>query len=117
MNGLIDIHLVLTQILGFVLFVAILSRFAWKPILAGLEQRRAMIQGQFDEAARRQAEAAQLKDKYDSEMRTIEATARQKMQDAIVEGQRIAGELKAQAQADKLLATLRASGPVKVAAE
>ena len=29
MNGLIDIQLVITQILGFVLFVWIMSRFAW----------------------------------------------------------------------------------------
>jgi F-type H+-transporting ATPase subunit b len=100
MNGLIDFQLVLTQILGFVLFVWILSRFAWKPILAGLEERRAKIAGEFAEAERRQASADQLKAKYDAEMRTIEATARQKMQDAVAEGQRVAGEIKAQAQTE-----------------
>ena len=100
MNGLIDIQLVLTQILGFVLFAWILARFAWKPILAGLEERRAKIAGEFAEAEHRKQEAAQLKAKYEAEMRTIEAQARQKLQDAVVEGQRVAAEIKQQAQAD-----------------
>jgi F-type H+-transporting ATPase subunit b len=98
MNGLIDIKLVLTQILGFIVFVSILSRFAWKPILAGLEARRAKIAGDFAEAERRQAEADQLKAKYEQEMRTIDAQARQKLQEGVAEGQRVAGEIRAQAQ-------------------
>lgn len=98
MNGLIDIKLVLTQILGFIVFVSILSRFAWKPILAGLEARRAKIAGDFAEAERRAAEADQLKAKYEQEMRTIDAQARQKLQEGVAEGQRVAGEIRAQAQ-------------------
>ena len=40
MNGLIDIRLVLTQILGFLLLVWILGRYAWGPVVATLEARR-----------------------------------------------------------------------------
>ena len=113
MNGLIDIQLVVTQILGFLLFVGILSRFAWKPILAGLEERRAKIAAEFAEAERRKAEADQLKAKYEQEMRTIEATSRQKMQEAVAEGQRVAGEIKAQAQTEAQQRLQRAADEVE----
>ena len=98
MNGLIDIKLVLTQILGFIVFVSILSRFAWKPILAGLEARRAKIAGDFAEAEKRKGEADQLKAKYEQELRTIDAQARAKIQEGVAEGQRVATEIQAQAQ-------------------
>jgi len=100
MNGLIDIKLVLTQVLGFVLLVWILGRFAWGPLVAQLEARRAKIAAEFAEADRRKAEAAELKAKYEQEMRGIDVQARQKLQEAIAEGQRVAGEIKSQAQKD-----------------
>ena len=100
MNGLIDIKLVLTQVLGFVLLVWILGRFAWGPLVAQLEARRAKIAAEFAEADRRKAEAAELKAKYEQEIRGIEVQARQKLQEAIAEGQRVAGEIKVQAQGD-----------------
>lgn len=112
MNGLIDIQLVLTQILGFVLFVWILSRFAWKPLLANLEARREKIRGEFAEAERRRTEAEQLKAKYEQEMRGIEAQARQKLQEALGEGQRLAGEIKAQAQTEAQARLQRAEDEV-----
>lgn len=98
MNGLIDIQVVVTQIIGFVIFVLIMRAMVWKPMLAHLEARRQRIAGEFADAERRQHEADQLKAKYETEMRTIEATARQRLQEAIAEGQKVAGEIKVQAQ-------------------
>ena len=100
MNGLIDVKQVLTQILGFVLMVWVLGRFAWKPMLAALEARRRSAAGEFAEAERRQASADVAKTRYEAEMRGIEAQARQKIQEAVTEGQRVAGEIHAQAQTE-----------------
>ena len=100
MNGLIDIKLVLTQILGFLIMVWILGRFAWGPIVANLEARRQKIAADFAEADRRQHEADLLKAKYESELRGIAALARARMQEAIGEGQKVAEEIKAQARVD-----------------
>lgn len=96
--NLIDVPQVLTQILGFLLMLWILRTFAWGPLTAMLEARRAKIVSDFAEADRRKAEAGELKAKYEQEMRTIEAQARQRMQDAMAEGQTLAGEIKSQAQ-------------------
>jgi F-type H+-transporting ATPase subunit b len=100
MANLIDIKLVLTQILGFIILVWILGRFAWGPIVAGLEARRQKIAGEFAEAEKRQLEADQLKAKLDAELRGIEALRRQGIQEGIAEGQRVAAEIKAHANTE-----------------
>ena len=100
MNGLIDIKLVLTQILGFLVMVWILGRFAWGPVVKGLEARRQKIADEFAEAERRQREADQLKAKYEQDLRGIEVQARARIQEAIAEGQKVAGEIQAQAHVD-----------------
>lgn len=112
MNGLIDIQLVLTQILGFVLFAWIMSRFAWKPMLAMLEARRAKIAGDFAEAEQRKADADQLKAKYDAELRNIDAISRTKLQEAVAEGQRVAAEITSQAQTEAQTRLQRAEDEV-----
>lgn len=112
MNGLIDIQLVITQIIGFVLFVWIMSRFAWKPMLAMLEARRAKIAGDFAEAAQSKSEADQLKAKYDAELRNIDAISRTKLQEAVAEGQKVAAEIKSQAQTEAQARLQRADDEV-----
>ncbi len=98
MNGLIDPKLVLTQILGFVVMVWILSRFAWKPILGALEARREKIAGEFAEAERRQQAAEKLKAEYEAHLRGIEAEKRAKIQEGLAEGQKLAEEIRSHAQ-------------------
>ena len=98
--NLIDIRQVATQILGFLLLVWILGKYAWTPLIAMLEKRRETIAGQFREAERRKAEAEALKVRYEQELKSIDAQARQKLLEAVGEGQKVAGEIKAQAQAD-----------------
>lgn len=98
MNGLVDIRLMLTQVLGFLILVWILGRFAWGPIMAQLEARRQKIAGEFAEAERRQKDADALKAKLEQDLRGIEAQARARLQEAVAEGQKVGAEIRAQAQ-------------------
>jgi F-type H+-transporting ATPase subunit b len=98
--NLIDIRMVGTQILGFLLLLWGLSKWAWGPLTAQLEVRRQKIAGEFAEADRRKTEADGLRTKYEAELRTIDAQARQKLNDALSEGQKVAGEIRQQAQKD-----------------
>ena len=100
MNGLIDIKQVATQILGFLILLWGLRKWAWGPVLGMLEARRQKIAGAFDEAERRKAEALELKAKYEQDLRGIEAQARQRIQQAVAEGQKVAAEIKVQAHAE-----------------
>jgi F-type H+-transporting ATPase subunit b len=98
--SLIDIPQVATQILGFLLLVWILRKYAWGPVLKGLEDRRQKIAGEFAEAEKRKADADALRGRYEQELKTIDAQARQKIQEAIAEGQKVAGEIRQQAQTE-----------------
>jgi len=100
MNGLIDVRQVATQILGFLILLWGMRRFAWGPLLGVLEARRQKIKGEFDEAARRQQAADDLRAKYEEQLRGIEAQARQRMVQAGVEAEQLASRIKAQAQAE-----------------
>ncbi len=98
--NLIDIRMVGTQILGFLVLLWGLSKWAWGPLTNQLEARRQKIAGEFAEAKRRQDEADATRLKLEQEMRNIEAQARVKLQEAVAEGQKVAGEMRTQAQKD-----------------
>ena len=97
---MIDIRQVVNQILGFLLLLWGMKKFAWGPILATLEARRQKIQSEFDEAARRQQGADDLRAQYDEKLRGIEAQARQRMVQAAAEAEQLASQIRAQAQQD-----------------
>jgi len=96
--NLIDIRMVGTQILGFLLLLWGMSKWVWGPLTHQLEARRQKIAGEFAEAERRQQAADALKAKHEQELRGIEAQARARLQEAVAEGQKVAGEIRAQAQ-------------------
>lgn len=96
--NLIDIRMVGTQILGFLLLLWGMSKWVWGPLTAQLEARRQKIAGEFAEAERRQQAADALKAKHEQELRGIEAQARARLQEAVAEGQKVAAEIREQAQ-------------------
>jgi len=96
--NLIDIRMVGTQILGFLLLLWGLSKWAWGPLMQQIEARRQKIAGEFAEAERRQIAADQMKAKLEQDLRGIDVQARAKLQEAVSEGQKVAGEIRAQAQ-------------------
>lgn len=111
--NLIDVRQVATQILGFLLMLWILRKYAWGPLLAVLEARREKIAGEFNEAERRKAEADAARAKYEQELRSIEAQARQRINEAVVEGQKVAAEIRTQAQADAVQRMKRADDDIE----
>ena len=110
---LIDERQVLTQILGFLILVWALRRFAWGPLLAMLEARREKIAGEFRHADQLKAEAGELKNRYEIELRGIEAQARQRIQEAVTEGQKLSAEIRAQAQAEAAQRVERAQDEIE----
>jgi F-type H+-transporting ATPase subunit b len=100
MGNLIDVRQVITQILGFLIMLWVLRRFAWAPVLKMLEDRRQKIAGEFAEAERRQQDADAAKAKFEQELRGIEALRRQAITESLAEGQKVAGEIRAQANVE-----------------
>ena len=110
--NLIDVPQVLTQILGFLLMVWILRRYAWGPVMGMLEARREKIAGEFKEADRLKAEALGLKTRYEADLKGIEAQARQRLQEAVAEGQKVGAEIRQQAQAEAVRRLERAQDDI-----
>ncbi len=105
---LVDWPLVLTQIVGFLILLWMLRAFAWGPLVGLLEERRKRIAADFAEAERRKADADALKARYEQELKGIESQARQRLLEAVAEGQRVAAEIKSQAHSDAAARLARA---------
>lgn len=95
----LDFQQILTQIAGFLVLLALLKAFFWKPMLSLLDQRRDRIASEFKNIEDTKAELAKLKAEYEARLTLIEETAHQKIKEAIEEGKRIGTEMKAKAEA------------------
>jgi F-type H+-transporting ATPase subunit b len=84
---------VATHAVAFTAAVLVLRRFAWKPILNLLDERREKIATEFDTIDREKDANAKLKAEYETQLRTIETQARAKIQEAVGEGRKVAGEI------------------------
>jgi len=94
----LNLGLIVTQIIGFLLALWILKAFAWKPLLKMLDQRKQKIAGDIGEAEKIKGDAAKLLDDYRAKLREIDNKARARIQEAMAEGSRIAAEVKEQAR-------------------
>ena len=95
----LDVQQIISQALSFLILLWILRRFAWKPLLDVLDARRARIAQEFHQAAQTKAELARLQEDYGRRLAMIEDEARAKIQQAVLEGKRIATEMQEQARA------------------
>ena len=94
----LEIQQILTQAIGFLVLLFILKKIAWKPLLSLLDERREKISSEFRNIERTKSELSRLEQDYKARLAEIEAQARQKIQEAIAEGQRIAVEVQEKAR-------------------
>ncbi len=85
--------LFLTNIVGFILLVLVLRKFAWGPVIDLLEKRRQEIAAGYEKVERLEREMRESKSEYDARMAAIEQEARGKINEAQAEGRRIAVEI------------------------
>lgn len=85
---------VATHAVAFTAAVFVLRRYAWRPILGMLDERRAKIRGEFETIDREKGIVAKLHSDYEGQLKTIDAQARVKLQEAVGEGQKVASEIK-----------------------
>jgi len=89
----IEIQQVLTQIVGFLLLLWLLRKFAWGPLLGVLDERRTRIATELEEIRKGKESLSQMKAEYDTKISEIENQARLRIQEAVTEGQRVAKEI------------------------
>ncbi|MFQ6032004.1 MAG: F0F1 ATP synthase subunit B [Candidatus Zixiibacteriota bacterium] len=90
----LEIGQIVTHIIGFLIAVFLLKRFAWKPLLSILEERRSKIKSEFDNIDKEKKKVGDLLSDYQAKLKEIDSLARVKIQEAAREGQKLANEIK-----------------------
>jgi F-type H+-transporting ATPase subunit b len=108
---------IVTTVLGFFLLVVFLKKFFWSAILRMLDERRSTIEGRFRQIEQTQATLAGLQETLNRRLTVIDEEARAKIQQAILEGKRIAGEIQeeARAQAQAVIAKSKETIEIELA--
>ncbi len=95
---------ILYTLITFLLLLIILWKFAWGPIVKGLEAREESIQGAIDQARKDQDEAARLLGEYEAKLKTASAEISDRLNRAEKDAQQTIETAKQQArdEAEKL---------------
>ncbi len=93
----------LTTILGFLLLLWIMRRFAWNPILDMIDQRREKVEKDYAAAERELSSAESLKADFETKLGEIKVIERERVQEAVKRGEELAGGIveKARGEVDQ----------------
>jgi F-type H+-transporting ATPase subunit b len=93
----------LTTAVGFLLFVWVLAKFAWGPILDMLDKRRDTIEKDYAAAEKNLSDAEQLKGEFELKLADIKVIERERVQEAVTRGEGLAEGIveKARTSADE----------------
>lgn len=94
----LDIQQILTQIVAFLIMVWILKKFAWKPLLNLMDERKKLIQSEFDSIKEQKEEVDQMKHAYQAKLDAADAEGRAKIQAAVVKGREAAQQIEKEAR-------------------
>jgi len=95
-----EFGLVIFQTIAFLLLMFILSKFAWKPVLAAIKEREQSIDEALNKAELAKQEMARLTSQNEELMKTARAERDQMLKEAKTLKDNIVNEAKTQAQAE-----------------
>ncbi len=78
----IDPDLAIVTAIIFLLLLLVLTKFAWRPIISGLDKREHHVAQQLDEAERRNREAEEMLQKYQAQLAQASGDVKQMLEDA-----------------------------------
>lgn len=84
----------LAAIIAFVILLVVLRKFAWGPILSGLQDREAKIKGDLEEAEKAANEANATLTEYKAKLADAQEQARAMIDQSRDDAQRVAAEIK-----------------------
>lgn len=90
----------LVTIIVFLLLLAVLAKFAWGPIVAGLEGRENKIRADIEAAEKARADAETARAEYERQIADAEKRVSDLIAQANADGQQLATRLRSDAQAD-----------------
>lgn len=94
----LDLAQIVTHIIGFLVAVWLVRRFAWEKLHKFIEHRRETIAASFSEIERREEAVAAQKRHYEEQLENIEDARRARIQDAAREAEKLAGVIREDAR-------------------
>src|SRR4051794_40652995 len=94
----LDTKQIISQIIAFLIMLWILKRFAWKPLLQIMEERRQHIKAEFEAIDQQKLDIKKLQAEYAATLKGIDAEARARLQEGVNEGRKIAQEIQQSAR-------------------
>jgi F-type H+-transporting ATPase subunit b len=104
----------LTQVVGFLIVLWLLRKYAWGKLLAFTEHRRETIAAEFASIEKAKAGVDDLKKKYENELAGIETTRRARIQEAVHEANQIAGEIRDEARKETIAMRVKATEDINL---
>lgn len=108
----LELTQILTQAFAFLIMLAILKRYAWKPLLGSLDARRESIQEAYDAIEQQKVAIQKLQDDYTQKLNQIEELSTSKIQEAIKQGQTQAATIQEDAKTEARAMLTKARGDI-----
>ena len=105
------------SIVLFVVLLAVLGKFAWPPILRGLQDREQKIRGDLQNAEKAARDATRTLEEYHAKLAAANEDSRKLIAEARTDAERVAAQLKATAKADVDQIRQRAQEDINAAKE
>ncbi len=104
---------IISQIIAFLIMLWILKRFAWKPLLQIMEERRQHIKAEFEAIDNQKLDIKKLQADYEATLKGIDAEARTRLQEGVNEGRKIAQEIQQAARVQSQEIIKKANDEIK----
>lgn len=109
----IQVGQVFTQILAFLVMYWVMKRYAWKPILKVLDDRKNKIQSDFDSIDEQKGKIDALLQEYKRKLKEIDVESHKKLQEAIEEGRKAQNKIQGEAHAQAKQILFKAEEDIK----
>jgi F-type H+-transporting ATPase subunit b len=105
----LNVQQIITNIIGFLIFWWLMAKYAWKPILGFMDERREELATNFRKIEQEKSDLYKLRQKYQGQIDTIDEEASRRINEAIKNGQTAARQIEedARARAQAILAKAR----------
>jgi F-type H+-transporting ATPase subunit b len=91
-------QVILTQIVGFLIVLWLLRKYAWGRLLDFIDQRRQRIANQFAEIEKSRQEVDRVRENYEKQLAGIGDTRRAMIQEAARDADKLASEIREEAR-------------------
>jgi F-type H+-transporting ATPase subunit b len=109
MDQLVHVNQLIAHVLSFIVFFFLVRGAFQSIIYPPMKERRERIRAEFERIEQEKAAVAELRQKYESHMKQVEAESREKIQSAVAEGQQVATDIReiARQEAQEMIARAR----------